>query len=69
MSVNALATIQTGILDALLDVFGTGRTLESLRTDALEVAARDGASAPVAAWGRGAQVLLVAVFARIADRT
>lgn len=61
--VDALATVQAGILDALLDVLGAGRTLESLRADALEVAARDGASAAVAARRRGAQVLLVAVFA------
>lgn len=66
--IDALATIQAGILDALLDILGAGRTLESLRTDTLEVAARDGASATVAARRRRAQILLVAVFARVADR-
>lgn len=47
--IDALATVQAGILDALLDVLGAGCTLESLRADTLEVAARDGASSAIAA--------------------
>lgn len=63
MRVDTRATVDTRVLDALLDILGARQTLEPLRAHTLDVSV-DGqrASASVATRRRRAEVLLVAVF-------
>lgn len=63
MCVDALATVDARVLDALLDVLGARRTLEPLRADTLDMPVwGQCASASVATRRRRAEILLVAIF-------
>lgn len=66
MRVDTLATVDARVLDALLDVLGARRTLESLRANTLDMSVwGQCASASVATRRRRAEILFVAIFSRI----